>query len=86
MRKIKIKKTAATTVPGYENGNGQIVVRDTGFPSETFGGQRVYELRCGHCGHRYGANGCDVHMRRCPSHQNGAKGERLRQAANRLFE
>lgn len=86
MRKIKIKHTTATTLPGYVNSHGQEVVRDTGFPSGTFSGQRVYELRCRHCGHRYGANGCDIHNRRCPSHQNGMAGERLREAAARLFD
>ena len=86
MRKIKIKNTTATTIPGYENSNGQIVVRDTGFASVTFDGQRVYELRCRHCGHRYGSNGCDVHARRCPFHQSGARGELLREFGPRLFD
>jgi hypothetical protein len=31
-------------------------------------------LRCGHCGHRYGANSCDFHIRRCPEHDGGKPG------------
>ena len=52
---------------------------------ETFPGQTIYHLRCTHCGHDYGANGTDIHLRRCPSHQNGAKGEPLRDPAPNLF-
>lgn len=36
--------------------------------------QRVYELRCNHCGHRYGANGSDIFQRLCPRCQDGATG------------
>jgi len=74
-----------TTDPGYTNKHGQTVIRRTGFPSETFPGQTIYHLRCGHCGHDYGANGTDIHLRRCPSHQNGAKGEPLRTPPPNLF-
>jgi len=74
-----------TTDPGYTNPHGQIVIRRTGFPSETFPGQTIYHLRCTHCGHDYGANGTDIHLRRCPRHQNGAKGEPLRAPAPNLF-
>lgn len=77
LRKIGVKKTTSTTTPGFRNEHGQEVVRDTGFASETFKGQRVYHLRCVHCGHEYGANGTDVFKRFCPGHQGGAKGERL---------
>jgi hypothetical protein len=87
LRRIKIKRTTGTTTPGYENENGQIVVRDTGFASESFQGQRVYHLRCSHCGHQYGANGTDVFKRLCPAHQGGAKGEKLREERGRgLFD
>ena len=86
LRRIKIKQTTGTTVPGYENENGQRVVRDTGFASESFPGQRVYHLRCVHCGHEYGSNGTDVFKRLCPRHQGGAKGEKLREAGPGLFD
>jgi len=53
--------------------NGQIVVRNTGLTGTDFG-QRVYELRCKHCGHHYGANGSDIHLWRCPKCQGGRDG------------
>ena len=86
LRKIKMVVTAATTTPGYKNGNGQVVVRDTGFASESFKGQRVYHLLCSHCAFAYGANGTDVAKRLCPGCQGGVKGEKLREAGPRLFE
>jgi hypothetical protein len=67
------RKAKNTTDPGYGNPNGQIVVRDTGKPG-TDHYQRVYELRCKHCGHVYGANGADIHERKCPKHQGGMPG------------
>lgn len=86
MRKIKIAKATATTIPGFRNGNGQAVVRDTGWPSETFAGQRIYHLRCVHCAHEYGANGTDVSKRLCPQCQGGAQGEKLRGGGPGLFD
>ena len=66
-----------TTVPGYRNRNGQEVIEKTGFASESMDGQSIYLMHCIHCSYRYGSNGCDIHLRRCPSHQGGAKGERI---------
>jgi hypothetical protein len=86
LRKIRIKRTAATTTPGFVNANGQVVVRDTGFASETFRGQRVYHLRCTGCRLEYGANGTDVSKRLCPGCQGGTKGKKLRTGGLRLFE
>ena len=62
-----------TTEPGYENSNGQMVVRNTGQQGTDFG-QHVYELRCKHCGQLYGANGSDIHERKCPMCQAGRPG------------
>jgi hypothetical protein len=62
-----------TTRPGYVNGNGQVVVRKTNIPG-TDKNQYVYQLACSCCGHVYGANGSDIHLRLCPAHQGGAKG------------
>ena len=73
VRKIKMPRTAPTTTPGFINQNGQMVVRDTGFGSETFPGQRVYQLRCGKCGNEYGCQG-------------GAAGEKLRERGLSLFD
>ena len=55
-----------TTAPGYVNRNSQIVIRDTGLPG-TDHGQRVYVLHCSKCDHVYGANGSDIHERKCPN-------------------
>jgi hypothetical protein len=74
-----------TTDPGYTNQHGQTVISRTGFPSETFPGQTIYHLRCSHCSHDYGSNGKDIHLRRCPRHQDGARGEPLRTPPPNLF-
>jgi precorrin-8X/cobalt-precorrin-8 methylmutase len=62
-----------STEPGYENRNGQITMRYTALAG-TDRGQYVYVLRCGSCGHEYGANGSDIHIRRCPACQGGRPG------------
>ena len=36
--------------------------------------QRIYVLRCDHCGYEYGANGSDAHERKCPRCQGGRPG------------
>lgn len=63
----------STTAVGYENASGQTVVRPTNL-SGNLPGQRVYVLKCGKCGHHYGANGCDIHIRRCPACDGGQPG------------
>jgi hypothetical protein len=67
----------ATTRKGFLNPNGQVVVRATGLPG-TDHLQRIYVLLCTQpgCGHEYGANGSDIHERRCPECQGGASGLR----------
>jgi hypothetical protein len=60
---------ARTTLPGFENLHGQTVVSRTGAPSTTIPGQVIYRMKCGRCGFEYGANGCEVHARRCPGCQ-----------------
>ena len=62
-----------TTDPGYANRNGQTVVRPTGQPG-TDHLQRIYVLRCTHCTTEYGANGSDIHERKCPKCQGGKPG------------
>ena len=64
---------AKTTQPGYLNRTGQVVVRNTGLPG-TDKNQSIYQLGCSRCGHVYGANGSDIHERKCPNCQGGAKG------------
>jgi Zn finger protein HypA/HybF involved in hydrogenase expression len=62
-----------TTDPGYENRDGQIVVRNTRKQGTDFG-QHIYELRCKHCGEVYGANESDIYERKCPACQGGRPG------------
>ena len=76
---------AKTTIPGYKNERGQVVVAATGHASTTFPGQTIYRLRCSHCRYEYGSNGCDIHKRRCPRHDGGVEGEPLRDPAPNLF-
>lgn len=64
---------ARTTQPGYVNRNSQVVIRGTGL-SGTDHGQTVYQLGCSACGHVYGANGSDIHERKCPKCQGGQPG------------
>lgn len=62
-----------TTEPGYMNANRQQVVCRTDQPG-TDHLQYVYILRCTECGFVYGANGSDIHLRKCPSHGDGKPG------------
>lgn len=62
-----------TTAPGFVNPHGQEVIQTTG-KAGTDHGQYVYELKCQHCGLRYGANGSDIHERKCPACQGGRPG------------
>ncbi len=49
------------------------VVRPTGLPG-TDHRQYIYVLQRSRCGHKYGANGSDIHLRRCPKCDGGAPG------------
>jgi N-glycosylase/DNA lyase len=69
---VKMNKKPTTSV-GYVNRNGQVVIRSTGRPG-TDHGQIIYQLGCSHCGHVYGANGSDIHLRKCPNCHDGAIG------------
>ncbi len=62
-----------TTEPGYVNSRKQRVIRPTGMPG-TDHMQYIYVLECGVCSHRYGANGSDIHIRKCPECQGGQPG------------
>lgn len=62
-----------STRPGFTNANGQTVIGPTGLPG-TDHGQSVYVLRCGHCSEKYGANGSDIWLRKCPHCQRGRPG------------
>lgn len=73
--KGRSKKGASrgTTTPGYRNRNAQIVISPTGRPG-TDHNQQIYHLHCGSCGLNYGANGSDIHIRKCPRCGGGAPG------------
>ena len=62
-----------TTEPGYKNDNRQVVLRRTDYPG-TDHNQYVYVLHCEECDNEYGANGSDIHQRKCPSCQGGKPG------------
>jgi len=65
-----MRKSKGTTAIGYVNKNRQKVLRRTGEPGSDHN-QIIYVLRCGDCGHEYGANGSDIWQRRCPCHDKG---------------
>jgi hypothetical protein len=70
---VRARRQAPTTQPGYRNRNGQVVLRATNLPGNDHL-QYVHVLRCSACRSEYGANGSDIHLRRCPSCQGGAPG------------
>ncbi len=66
--------------PGDINPNDQILIARTDRPG-TDHMQYVWVLVCARratddaiCGHRYGANGSDFHLRKCPKCQGGTPG------------
>jgi hypothetical protein len=63
------RSSKGTTESGYENANGQIVVRSTELAGTDYG-QRIYVLKCTKCGREYGSNGSDIFQRLCPFHKN----------------
>ncbi|MDA8017740.1 MAG: hypothetical protein MPN21_09855 [Thermoanaerobaculia bacterium] len=73
-------RAASSTSPGHINPKGQKVIRRVG-KSPSWKGQYTYELECGQCGHRYGANGPDIERanrgegRACPVCQGGKPGD-----------
>lgn len=60
---------------GDLNRNSQRLLRKTGFGG-TDHRQYIWALQCERagCGHVYGANGSDFHLRRCPKCDGGAPG------------
>jgi hypothetical protein len=72
-KKFGRRPNAGTTQVGYVNRTGQEVIRLTGKVGNNHR-QYVYVLRCRGCGHKYGANGKDIFVRRCPAHDGGAPG------------
>ena len=62
-----------TTQIGYVNKNKQKCCGQRGIAG-TDHNQLAYRMECLECGDVYGANGSDVHLRKCPNCQEGAKG------------
>lgn len=67
-------------IPGDLNRNDQVLIAITDRPG-TDHNQKVWVLVCVRrdqtnkiCGSRYGANGSDFHLRRCPQCDGGAPG------------
>ena len=73
MTAVLKSRSGNTTTVGYTNPRGQRVVSATELKG-TDHNSRVYELQCGSCGLRYGANGADIHIRKCPKCQDGRPG------------
>lgn len=69
----RLGASKGTTEIGFENRNGQVVIRRTALSGNDHN-QHVYELKCQDCGERYGANGSDIYERKCPKCQKGAPG------------
>ena len=65
---------------------GQALIGDTGWPSLSRAGQRIYRMVCRACTLEYGANGCDVDKRACPGCGGGTAGEPLRERGASLFD
>ena len=70
---MAFQRDRGTTRIGFVNRNGQVNVRATDLPGNDHL-QKIYVLRCAHCGHEYGANGSDIFQRKCPHCQGGAAG------------
>lgn len=73
LKRLPLSRSERTTDVGYTNRNGQRVERKTDLPG-TDHNQLIYLLHCTHCLHKYGANGSDIHLRKCPHCQKGAAG------------
>ena len=70
---MAFQRDRGTTRIGFVNRNGQVNERATDLSGNDHL-QKIYVLRCEHCGHPYGANGSDIFQRKCPNCQDGALG------------
>ncbi len=67
------RENKETTATGYVNANGQVTVRNT-HERGTDHRQSIYQVACSLCGYNYGANGTDLHDRKCPRCLGGTPG------------
>ena len=66
------------TEPGSVNRHGQVNLGCTNPPRRGSNPRNwVYVMHCPVCVRNYGANGGDIHERKCPYHQGGEPGEPL---------
>lgn len=75
IRRIEQSGEGKSTEIGATNPNGQRCCGHRDVPG-TDHGQRSYKVECIRCGFVYGANGSDLHLRKCPECQGGAPGIR----------
>ncbi|MFA6012476.1 MAG: hypothetical protein WC799_20970 [Desulfobacteraceae bacterium] len=72
--RIKWKEGQGYSVKiGFLNPNGQLCCGHCEVPG-TDNNQYAYKTECTICGYVYGANGTDMHERKCPECQGGAMG------------
>ena len=60
---------------GEKNRNGQYLLMKTDKKSTTHPYATIWHMKCTHCGHEYGCNSCDAHIRKCPHCDKSAAGE-----------
>lgn len=68
-----VSGSGESTQVGYVNRNNQKCLGHRNVPG-TDHNQLAYKVECLNCGHVYGANGSDIHLRQCPKCQDGAEG------------
>lgn len=68
-----ISGSGKTTKIGYVNPNNQKCCGHRGVSGNDYL-QLAYRMECLLCGHVYGANGSDIHLRKCPKCQSGREG------------
>jgi len=66
-----------TTDIGFINKNNQWVMKETDLASN-HDNQKIYWMECGECQSNYGANGCDIHIRKCPNCQGGVNNSEVK--------
>ena len=69
---VLISGSGKTTRIGYVNPNQQKCCGHRGIKGNDHL-QYAYRMECLLCGNVYGANGSDIHLRKCPECQKGSK-------------
>ncbi|MAE50857.1 MAG: hypothetical protein CMH27_03520 [Micavibrio sp.] len=58
--------------PGFVNRNNQLVIDESGGYISNHDSAKAWKMYCLNCKENYGANGCDIYIRKCPNCQKGA--------------